>query len=139
MKAHPPWILIVDDDEEFGRLLARRIEARHRNLRCQVCASPRDALEVLSTDYALLLVDLDMPELDGAEFLEAAVEAGIPRSRIVIHSSHSADDLHGRFAIGDCLAVINKLDRRQQEALDLILSEVDAAVGDTPDGRETDR
>ncbi|RMG15957.1 MAG: DNA-binding response regulator [Deltaproteobacteria bacterium] len=120
-----PWVLIVDDDAEFGRLLARRIEARHRNLRCQVCSSPTDALEVLSEDYALLLVDLDMPELDGAEFLEAAVAAGVPRSRIVIHSSHTAEDLHARFDLGECLAVINKLDRAQQAALDLILAEVD--------------
>ena len=46
------------------------------------------------------------------------------RYRIVVTSSHSADELHQRFRIGETIAVINKTEAKQQEAFLMILDSI---------------
>ena len=41
-----------------------------------------------------------------------------------VTSSHSAEELHERFKIGETIAVINKTDPKQQEAFLMILDSV---------------
>jgi hypothetical protein len=41
-----------------------------------------------------------------------------------VTSSHSADELHQRFRIGETIAVINKTEARQQEAFLMILDSI---------------
>ena len=60
----------------------------------------------------LLIVDLEMPGMDGKKFVDYARAKGVSPRRIVVTSSHSAEELHERFRIGETIAVINKTDPR---------------------------
>ena len=114
-------VLIVEDEAEFAALFAERQRRRVPDLSFEVCTSPREALGRLGEGWDLLIVDLGMPELDGRAFVEAALAAGVEPARIVVHSARPAEELHRCFSMGECLAVINKVDQRQQAVLDMIL------------------
>ena len=60
--------------------------------------------------------------MDGKKFVDYAYEgcSGAAHRR----ASHSADELHERFKIGETIAVINKTDPKQQEAFLMILDSV---------------
>lgn len=119
-----PRILLIDDEREFAELFAARQRLRHPGLAFEVCNSPREALGRLRENFTLIIVDLHMPEMDGRAFVRAAVAAGVDAKRMVVHSAYTADELHDRFSLGECLAVINKLERKQKAVLDLILDSV---------------
>ena len=85
---------------------------------------PYDALPKIDSSIDLLIVDLEMPGMDGTKFVEYARQKGLSPRRIVVTSSHSAEELHERFRIGETIAVINKTDSRQQEAFLMILDSV---------------
>ncbi len=87
-------------------------------------AHPYDALPKIDASIDLLIVDLEMPGMDGKKFVDYATQKGLSPRRIVVTSSHSADELHERFRIGETIAVINKTDSRQQEAFLMILDSV---------------
>lgn len=118
-----PRVLIVDDDREYAQLFARRQCLRRPELDVDVITSPREALELLHA-YELVIVDASMPELDGRAFLDEARRRGVDGCRVVINSSYEAETLHGVFGLGECLAVLNKLDRAQQAVLDMILDQI---------------
>ena len=65
-----PRILIVDDDPNQLRLLARVVSMRRNDLTVLTAADGRDAIEVLQAgaiDY--VLTDLQTPEMDGLELV----------------------------------------------------------------------
>lgn len=84
-------ILVVDDDRDIVDAMSEILAAEgHRVL---TASNGRDALEVARADRPdLVLLDLQMPEMDGRAFLAAAAEvpslAGVP---IVVVSG--ADDV----------------------------------------------
>jgi hypothetical protein len=63
-----------------------------------------------------------MPGLDGSKVLSYAVSRGMSKNRIIILSGRDAEYLHKRFPMGSCLAVLNKYEGRQKDALDMIFS-----------------
>jgi CheY-like chemotaxis protein len=87
-------------------------------------AHPYDALPKIDADIDLLIVDVEMPGMDGKKFVDYARQKGLPARRIVVTSAHSADELHERFRLGEAIAVINKTDPKQQEAFLMILDSV---------------
>ncbi len=118
-------VLMVEDEAEFARLFAERQERKLPGLRFEISTSPREALGRLGEGWDLIIVDLGMPEMDGRAFVDAARAAGVPPSRIVVHSAQPAEELHRCFAMGECLAVINKVDPSQQAVLDMILENLE--------------
>jgi hypothetical protein len=62
--------------------------------------------------------------MDGKKFVDYAQQKNVPAKRIIVMSSHSADELHQRFRIGETIAVINKTEARQQEAFLMILDSI---------------
>jgi len=62
--------------------------------------------------------------MDGQKFVSYAREKGVSPRRIIVTSSHSSDELHERFRIGETIAVINKTEARQQEAFLMILDSI---------------
>jgi CheY-like chemotaxis protein len=63
-------ILIVDDDYAIRTLLSRTLE--RAGLRCGVAVDGVAAVERIEhTDYALVLLDLMMPRLDGIGFVDS--------------------------------------------------------------------
>jgi CheY-like chemotaxis protein len=62
-------VLIVDDDTAIRTLLYRLIG--RTGLECDVASDGGDALQQMeATTYAVVLLDLMMPRVDGAEFLK---------------------------------------------------------------------
>ncbi len=119
-------ILLLDDDATFLKLLEEFVEERYPDLRVLTCNDPIKCLTNITADLDLLLVDLEMPGLDGAKVLSYAVSKGLSRNRIIILSGRDAEYLHDRFPMGSCLAVLNKYEGRQRDALDLIFKSLEA-------------
>jgi CheY-like chemotaxis protein len=115
-------ILLIDDDKLFLEFLTGYVHRRYPDLQIIACDNSTDGLARISADLDLLLLDLEMPQIDGSKLLAYAGEKGLDRKRIIILSGHDADYLHKRFAMGDCLAVLNKHEARQKAVLDMIFS-----------------
>jgi CheY-like chemotaxis protein len=115
-------VLLIDDDKAFLRLLERYVERRYPGVDLLTCDDPLKCLADITEDLDLLLVDLDMPGLDGSKILAYAVSRGMNKNRIIILSGHDSDYLHERFPMGSCLAVLNKFEVQQEEVLDMIFS-----------------
>jgi CheY-like chemotaxis protein len=116
-------ILIIDDDETFLIILSRYIQDYYPLLQVETCANPVRALAIIrDKELDLLLVDMEMPTLDGAKIFKYATDSGIDKNRIVILSGRDSDYLHEQFPLGTCLAVLNKYEARQKTVLDMIFS-----------------
>lgn len=100
MKPHPARILIVDDEPDLTRTLARaltRLLPKDRDFRIETAASPDEALDVLarSTDADALLVVSDFnlcASRNGVELLEEVARRH-GGARRVLMSGYSFDDL----------------------------------------------
>ena len=96
------------------------MEERYPGLQVLTCDDPLRCLIAITNDLDLLLVDLEMPGLDGGKVLSYAVSKGLSKNRIIILSGRDADYLHQRFPMGSCLAVLNKYEGKQRDVLDMI-------------------
>jgi CheY-like chemotaxis protein len=118
-------VVIVDDSVSYCDLWSNFILERYADLvDLESYSHPYDALPKIDDTIDLLIVDLEMPGMDGKKFVDYARQKNVPARRIVVTSSHSADELHERFRIGETIAVINKTDPKQQEAFLMILDSV---------------
>jgi DNA-binding response OmpR family regulator len=113
-------VLIIDDDAAFVKPLQAYITDRFPGLEVQTCTDPVQGLAAVSADLALLLVDLEMPGIDGAKILAYATAKGLDKRRVIILSGRDADYLHQRFPMGCCLAVLNKYEAKQKAVLDMV-------------------
>lgn len=113
-------ILIIDDDRLFLDLLKGYIKERYPSLEVLTCDNAMQGLAMISDELDLLLLDLEMPDLDGSKLLTYALDKGLDKKRIIILSGHDADYLHERFPMGRCLAVLNKHEVRQKAVLDMV-------------------
>jgi DNA-binding response OmpR family regulator len=113
-------ILLIDDDRLFLDYLTGYIRERYPQLEIMAFNNAMQGLAKINSDLDLLLLDLEMPELDGSKLLAYATEKGIDRSRIIILSGRDADYLHKCFPMGQCLAVLNKHEARQKAVLDMV-------------------
>ncbi len=118
-------ILLIDDDTSFLTLLESYVEEKYPRLHIKTCNDPIKCLGSISEDLDLLLVDLEMPGLDGSKVLSYAMSKGVNKNRIVILSGHDADYLHERFPMGSCLAVLNKYEAQQKTVLDMIFKSLE--------------
>lgn len=120
--ARPARAVIIDDSPFQCSALRRMLEQRF-GARVQVEAydDPQEALGHLGPGIDLLLLDWEMPGLDGAAVLEEARSRGVDLKRVIVRSSHSAEDLHRQFDRRGCLAVIEKGEAEQGAAFLMIL------------------
>ena len=93
-----PVILTVDDDPSVSRAVARDLRRQygenHRVLRASSGAEALDALRELklrSEPVAVLLADYRMPEMNGIEFLESAMDL-FPRARRALLTAYADTD-----------------------------------------------
>ncbi len=118
-------IVIVDDSPSYCDLWSNFIAERYADkVKVETYSHPYDALPKIDASIDLLIVDLEMPGMDGKKFVDYARQKGLTPRQIVVTSSHSADELHQRFRIGETIAVIQKTEAKQQEAFLMILDSV---------------
>jgi CheY-like chemotaxis protein len=113
-------ILIIDDDQAFLHFLRKYVGERYPGLRIKACSDPLQGLAAITADLDLLLIDLEMPGLDGTKILAYAISKGLNKGRVIILSGRDAEYLHQRIPMGSCLAVLNKFEPGQQNVLDMI-------------------
>jgi len=129
-------IFLIDDDEAFAALLSQYIQEYYPLLKVETCANPLSALALLKKEAVdLLLIDLEMPMLDGGKVMNYALGVGIDKNRIVMLSGRDADYLHKRFPMGTCLAVLNKYEVKQKAVLDMIFSSLQKKLAGTSANR----
>jgi CheY-like chemotaxis protein len=126
-------ILLIDDDAAFLKLLRIYVEQHFPAIHIETCNDPLKCLALITADLDLMLVDLEMPGLDGAKVLSFAVARGLDRNRIIILSARDADYLHKRFPMGSCLAVLNKFEGEQRAVLDMVFSSLQKPIAGSND------
>ncbi len=113
-------ILLIDDDAAFLAALEAYVGQHYPGIEVLTCNDPLRCLVRITPDLDLLLVDLEMPGIDGSKILSYAVSKGVSKNRIIILSGRDADYLHERFPMGSCLGVLNKYEGKQKDVLDMI-------------------
>jgi DNA-binding response OmpR family regulator len=88
---HKPLILVVDDDSEVAKMLARSLS--HRGFVVETTTSPAEALELAATTtFDAALLDLVMPGLDGVA-LAAALRKCTPGLVVAILTGYGHSPL----------------------------------------------
>ncbi len=100
-------ILIVDDETEATATLSKFLETR--GYKTDTASNGAEALErVRAIKYELVLTDLRMPGMDGADFL-ARVRLEQPQLPIVVMTGHTnLDDQDALWAQAGVAAVLHK-------------------------------
>ncbi len=118
-------VVVIDDSMLQCVVWRRMLESRFPNRAdVETYTDPVQAVEFLGPDIHLMLLDWEMPEMNGMEVFNAAIEAGVNPKRIIICSSHPARRLHDVFDPTACLAVIEKVEPEQQAAFMMILDSI---------------
>jgi DNA-binding NtrC family response regulator len=82
-------VLFVDDEEDFVRTMAERMEMR--DLGGDVATSGQQALQMLEDDIPdVMVLDLLMPGIDGMEVLRR-VKKTFPQIEVIIMTGHGSD------------------------------------------------
>lgn len=111
----------MDDNEMFCNKMVRFFQDRYGDrVTVEAYTDPLQALAALSPGIDLLIVDLEMPAIDGKKFLNYAAQKQVDRRRIIINSFQSAELLHQKFQLSECLAVMDKNDPEQQRVFAMI-------------------
>jgi len=117
-------VLLIDDDELVLKMFTERIREQYPEIEPITCQDAVKALELIDPSLDLLIIDLEMPKLDGKKLLNFAKERGVDHKKIIIFSSREADYLHKLIPMGECLCVLNKHEIRQQKVLEMVLDSV---------------
>jgi CheY-like chemotaxis protein len=121
----PKRIVLVDDSPLYAESWRAVFASRYGDrVVFEAYQDPLKALPRLGPDVDLLLLDLEIPVLDGRKLAAIARDKGVACGRIVILSGRDADELHALFPRESCLAVINKTEPQQQNGFLMILDSI---------------
>ena len=82
-------ILIVDDDDDLRKSLAHLLEGLP-NVLIQMAANGREALDIISSARIdLVITDIQMPIMNGAELLQAVQQLSATKPKVVVMSGYS--------------------------------------------------
>jgi len=82
-------LLLVDDDEDFVRTLAERLEMR--DLNSEIAEDGEKALEYIrNVEPDVMVLDLKMPGIDGIEVLRQ-VKNMFPNIQVIIYTGYATD------------------------------------------------
>lgn len=81
-------VLLVDDEEDFIAVLAKRLEARH--LKVTATSSGQDAIAMVDRqEFDAIILDLAMPGMDGLETLKR-IKKNHPEAEIIMLTGHGS-------------------------------------------------
>lgn len=102
-----PRVLIVEDDDSIRALLGAAL--RREPLEVDTARNGAEALALTSTnEYALILLDLMMPHLNGFEFLDAFHRGPAKRQSVIFVLTAFDDAMVGRLDASQVHAVLRK-------------------------------
>lgn len=82
-------LLIVDDEQRYADMLARRLGIR--NLNCRVCYDGRSAIDILgSASFSVIVLDLQLPDMYGTEVL-VRIKQLRPNNAVIILTGHGTE------------------------------------------------
>lgn len=118
-------VMVIDDSPLQCMVWKKMLMARYGDRAVvETYTDPREALDALSSDIHAILLDWEMPEMNGLEVFQAAVAQGYNPKRIIITSGHPVGRLHEIFDDTECLAVIEKVEPEQQAAFLMIMDSI---------------
>lgn len=118
-------ILVVDDSPTQCAAFKAFLEGRYPGKALvETYTDPKAAVSAFGPTVDLLLLDWEMPEMDGRKVLEEAKARGVHPKRIIVTSAHPADRLHEVFDTTGILCVIEKHEPEQQAAFLQILDSI---------------
>lgn len=80
-------ILLVDDEKDFIEALGERMENRGMNV--STTTSAKDAIKMVEEEpYDAIILDLQMPEMDGIEALKA-IKKKNPDMQVILLTGHA--------------------------------------------------
>ncbi len=80
-------VLLVDDEEDFIEALGERME--NRGMKVSTTTSAKDAIKkVKEESYDAIVLDLQMPEMDGIEALKAIKKIN-PDMQVILLTGHA--------------------------------------------------
>ena len=121
----PKLVVVVDDSELFCQKMMEFFQERYGDkVSVQTYTDPMKGLAVLTPNIDLLIVDLEMPRIDGKKFLSFATQKGVDKKRIIIASFQNAEFLHQKFQLSECLAVMDKNEPEQQKVFTMIADSI---------------
>ena len=121
----PVRAVVIDDSRFQCAALRLMLEERYGDrMRVETYVDPVQAVERLDAGIGLLLLDWEMPGLDGGAMLEEARRRGVDLKRVIIRSGRHAEELHRQFDGRGCLCVIEKGEQEQQAAFLMILDSI---------------
>lgn len=130
VQAAPVRAVVVDDSRFQCAAVRQLLERRYgEKVRVETYVDPAEAVAHLDASIGLLLLDWEMPGLDGEAMLEEARRRGVDLKRVIIRSAHHADALHRQFDGRGCLCVIEKGEEEQQAAFLMILDGIVRRAG----------
>ena len=100
-------LLIVDDEPALCKVLSDRITVLH-GITPDVSHNGLDALEkIKAADYDVVVLDIEMPGLDGMETLKRIKELR-PTVQVIMFTGHSTEE---RRALAETLGAFNYVDK----------------------------
>jgi len=118
-------VVVVDDNDLFCKRMIRFFAERYGELvQVETYTDPLKALTALRPEIDLLIVDLEMPTIDGKKFLSYAIQKGMDKRKIIIASFQNAELLHQKFQLSECLAVMDKNEPEQQMVFAMITDSI---------------
>ena len=100
-------LLIVDDEPALCRVLAERLNILY-GITPDTCTSGTEALEkVRANNYDVVILDIEMPGLDGIETLKQ-IKAFAPKTQVIMFTGHGSNE---RRLLSDTLGAFNYVDK----------------------------
>lgn len=100
-------LLIVDDEQALCKVLSDRLTVLY-DITPDVCNSGNEAVEkVKVTSYDVIVLDIEMPGMDGMETL-ARIKEISPKTQVVMFTGHGSED---RRILSETLGAFNYVDK----------------------------
>src|SRR5258708_1533945 len=129
-----PKIRVVEDDDAIRALLVAAL--RREPFEVHAAVNGAEALELTrASEYAVILLDLMMPALNGVEFLQAFHEM-VPESRTVIFVMTAFDDVMVRHVAPN---LVHGIVRKPFDVPQLVAMVREVAMTRMPDATTSER